>query len=290
MKIIRYLIESLIIIIFFLVFKIIGVKNSSDFGGYIGKHLGPFFRKKETIVQNILFAIPNISKKEINILIDKMWENVGRVFGEYVHLKKFSIYDKTKIKINFLSKINIEKLKNYNKPIVFFSGHFSNFELMGVCLKELNFKIGVMYRPLNNFFINIIWEIIKKNSYSILIEKGNKGSKKLINHVKQNNSLGLLVDQRLSSSIYVPFFSKPATTTITPAKLALKYDAILIPMFIKRINKIEFEFFIDEPLIINKTNDYQKDIFNITENMNKKIEGFIKTNPDQWFWLHNRWK
>ena len=94
----------------------------------------------------------------------------------------------------------------------------------------------------------------------------------------------------MSSSIYVPFFSKPATTTITPAKLALKYDAILIPMFIKRINKIEFEFFIDEPLIINKTNDYQKDIFNITENMNKKIEGFIKTNPDQWFWLHNRWK
>ena len=120
MKIIRYLIESHIIIIFFIIFKIIGVKKSSDFGGYIGKHLGPFFKKKEIIVQNILFVFPNISKKEINILINKMWENVGRVFGEYIHLKKFSIYDKTKIKINFLSKINIETLKTCNKPIVFF--------------------------------------------------------------------------------------------------------------------------------------------------------------------------
>ena len=255
MKIIRYFVEFIIVVIFFTIFKIIGPKLSSNLGGCIGKYFGPFLRKKEIIKKNIFFAFPNISEKEMNKLINKMWENIGRVFAEYAHLNKFSIYDKKKIKINFTNKINIEKLKNYNKPIVFFSGHFSNFELMGVCLKELNFNIGVIYRPLNNIFVNPIWELIKINSSSTLIEKGPKGSKKLIKHIKQNNSLGLLVDQRLSSSIHVPFFGRPATTTTTPAKLAIKHGALLVPMFIKRVNEIEFEFFIDEPIVINKTNN-----------------------------------
>jgi len=290
MKIIRYFIEFIIVIIFFAIFKIIGPRQSSNLGGRIGKYFGPFFRKKEIIKKNISLVFPNISEKEMNKLINKMWENIGRVFAEYVHLNKFSIYNKKKIKINFTSKTNIEKLNNYKKPIIFFSGHFSNFELMGVCLKELSFNIGVLYRPLNNIFLNPIWELIKVNSSSTLIEKGSKGSKKLIKHIKQNNSLGLLVDQRLSSSIHVPFFGKPATTTTAPAKLAIKHSALLIPMFIKRVNEIEFEFFIDEPLVINKTNDYKKDIFNITKSMNKKIEEFIIRDPAHWLWSHDRWK
>ena len=290
MKIIRYFVEFIIVVIFFTIFKIIGPKLSSNLGGCIGKYFGPFLRKKEIIKKNIFFAFPNISEKEMNKLINKMWENIGRVFAEYAHLNKFSIYDKKKIKINFTNKINIEKLKNYNKPIVFFSGHFSNFELMGVCLKELNFNIGVIYRPLNNIFVNPIWELIKINSSSTLIEKGPKGSKKLIKHIKQNNSLGLLVDQRLSSSIHVPFFGRLATTTTTPAKLAIKHDALLVPMFIKRVNEIEFEFFIYEPIVINKTNNYKKDIFNIAKSMNKKIEEFIISDPAHWLWSHDRWK
>ncbi len=290
MKIIRYFAEFIIVVIFFTIFKIIGPKLSSNLGGCIGKYFGPFLRKKEIIKKNIFFAFPNISEKEMNKLINKMWENIGRVFAEYAHLNKFSIYDKKKIKINFTNKINIEKLKNYNKPIVFFSGHFSNFELMGVCLKELNFNIGVIYRPLNNIFVNPIWELIKINSSSTLIEKGPKGSKKLIKHIKQNNSLGLLVDQRLSSSIHVPFFGRLATTTTTPAKLAIKHDALLVPMFIKRVNEIEFEFFIYEPIVINKTNNYKKDIFNIAKSMNKKIEEFIISDPAHWLWSHDRWK
>ena len=290
MKIIRYFVEFIIVVIFFTIFKIIGPKLSSNLGGCIGKYFGPFLRKKEIIKKNIFFAFPNISEKEMNKLINKMWENIGRVFAEYAHLNKFSIYDKKKIKINFTNKINIEKLKNYNKPIVFFSGHFSNFELMGVCLKELNFNIGVIYRPLNNIFVNPIWELIKINSSSTLIEKGPKGSKKLIKHIKQNNSLGLLVDQRLSSSIHVPFFGRPATTTTTPAKLAIKHGALLVPMFIKRVNEIEFEFFIDEPIVINKTNNYKQDIFNIAKSMNKKIEEFIISDPAHWLWSHDRWK
>ena len=291
MKIIRYFLEFILVIFFFLVFKIIGLKLSSDLGEIIGKYFGPLFRKKTIAKKNILIAFPNFNEKSINEMIERMWKNIGRIFGEYIHVNKFSIIDNNKKKIVFTNRNNMEILKKNNKPIVFFSGHFANFELMAKCLQELGFDIGAIYRPLNNIFLNPIMEFIRKKYICpIQIEKGSNGTKKLIKHISNNNPLALMVDQRLSSSIRVPFFDQPATTTITPAQLAIKYDALLVPVFLKRLEKTNFEFFIEEPLITNRTNDYDKDIFNITQIMNIKIEEFIKRDPAHWLWSHDRWK
>ena len=291
MKIIRYFLEFFIVIIFFIIFKIIGLKLSSDLGEIIGKYFGPLFRKKTIAKKNILIAFPDLNEKSINEMIERMWKNIGRIFGEYIHINKFSIIDQKKIKIVFANKNNFELLKKNNKPIVFFSGHFANFELMAKCLQELGFNIGAIYRPLNNIFLNPIMEFIRKKYICpIQIEKGSNGTKKLIKHISTNSPLALMIDQRLSSSIRVPFFNQPASTTTTPAQLAIKYDALLIPVFLKRLEKTNFEFFIEEPLIINRTSDYDKDIFNITQIMNKKIEEFIKRDPAHWLWSHDRWK
>ncbi|CAO6131961.1 HtrB Lauroyl/myristoyl acyltransferase [Candidatus Pelagibacterales bacterium] len=291
MKIIRYFLEFILVIFFFLVFKIIGLKLSSDLGEIIGKYFGPLFRKKIIAKKNILIAFPNFNEKSINEMIDRMWKNIGRIFGEYIHINKFSIIDNSKKKIVFTNRNDAEILKKNNKPIVFFSGHFANFELMAKCLQELGFDIGAIYRPLNNIFLNPIMEFIRKKYICpIQIEKGSNGTKKLIKHISNNNPLAIMVDQRLSSSIRVPFFDQPATTTITPAQLAIKYDALLVPVFLKRLEKTNFEFFIEEPLITNQTNDYDKDIFNITQIMNIKIEEFIKRDPAHWLWSHDRWK
>ena len=290
MKIIRYFLEFILVIFFFLVFKIIGLKLSSDLGEIIGKYFGPLFRKKTIAKKNILIAFPNFNEKSINEMIDRMWKNIGRIFGEYIHINKFSIIDNSKKKIVFTNRDDAEILKKNNKPIVFFSGHFANFELMAKCLQELGFDIGAIYRPLNNIFLNPIMEFIRKKYICpIQIEKGSTGTKKLIKHISANNPLALMIDQRLSSSIRVPFFNQPATTTTTPAQLAIKYDALLVPVFLKRF-KTNYEFFIEEPLVIKKTNNYDKDIFNITEVMNKKLEEFIKIDPASWLWSHDRWK
>jgi KDO2-lipid IV(A) lauroyltransferase len=291
MKIIRYFLEFAIVIIFFIIFKIIGLKLSSNLGEIIGKYFGPLFRKKIIAKKNILIAFPDLNEKSMNEMIERMWKNIGRIFGEYIHINKFSIMDLKKIKIVFANKNNFEILKKNNKPVVFFSGHFANFELMAKCLQELGFNIGAIYRPLNNIFLNPIMEFIRKKYICpIQIEKGSNGTKKLIKHISTNNPLALMIDQRLSSSIRVPFFNQPATTTTTPAQLAIKYDALLVPVFLKRLEKTNFEFFIEEPLVINRTSDYDKDIFNITQNMNKKIEEFIKRDPAHWLWSHDRWK
>ena len=291
MRIIRYFLEFVLVIFFFLIFKIIGLKLSSKLGEIIGKYFGPLFRKKVIAKKNILIAFPNINETSIDQIIDDMWKNIGSIFGEYIHINKFSILDEGKNKIVFTNKNNLQILKNNKKPVVFFSGHFANFELMAKCLRELEFNIGAIYRPLNNIFLNPIMEFIRKKYIcSIQIEKGSAGTKKLIKHISTNNPLALMIDQRLSSSIRVPFFNQPATTTTTPAQLSIKYDALLVPVFLKRLKKTKYEFFIEEPLVVKKTNNYEKDIFNITEIMNKKIEEFIKVDPANWLWSHDRWK
>ena len=291
MRIIRYFLEFVLVIFFFLIFKIIGLKLSSKLGEIIGRYFGPLFRKKAIAKKNILIAFPNINETSIDQIIDDMWRNIGSIFGEYIHINKFSILDEEKNKIVFTNKNNLQNLKNNKKPIVFFSGHFANFELMAKCLRELEFNIGAIYRPLNNIFLNPIMEFIRKKYIcSIQIEKGSAGTKKLIKHISTNNPLALMIDQRLSSSIRVPFFNQPATTTTTPAQLSIKYDALLVPVFLKRLKKTKYEFFIEEPLVVKKTNNYEKDIFNITEIMNKKIEEFIKVDPANWLWSHDRWK
>jgi KDO2-lipid IV(A) lauroyltransferase len=257
----------------------------------IGKYFGPLFRKKTIVKKNILIAFPNIDETSINQIIDGMWKNIGRIFGEYIHINQFSLLDEEKNKIVFINKNNLQILMNNNKPLIFFSGHFANFELMAKCLRELQFNIGAIYRPLNNIFLNPIMEFIRKKYICpIQIEKGPTGTKKLIKHISTKNPLALMIDQRLSSSIRVPFFNQPATTTTTPAQLSIKYDALLVPVFLKRLKNTNYEFFIEEPLVVKKTNNYEKDIFNITEIMNKKIEEFIKVDPTSWLWSHDRWK
>jgi len=108
MKIIRYFFEFILVIFFFLIFKIIGLKLSSYLVEIIGKYFGPLFRKKIIAKKNILIAFPDLSEKFIDQIIDRMWKNIGRIFGEYIHINKFSIINKKKKKKFFFNLNKIE--------------------------------------------------------------------------------------------------------------------------------------------------------------------------------------
>ena len=131
MKKIKYLIEFLFIKLFFLIFKIIGYKNASGLGAKIGSFLFPLFRSKKITKNNIKNSFPDISDKDTNELIKKMWKNYGRIFSEYMYIEKF----RSKKLDEYLSISGLEileKIKKDGKPVVFISGHFNNFELMAM--------------------------------------------------------------------------------------------------------------------------------------------------------------
>ena len=291
MKIIKYFFEFNFVITLFFIFKIIGLKKASKLGEILGKFIGPLFRSKSIIKKNIEIGLGKISAEQEEEIINGMWGNIGRTFAEYVFLKdfKFNKSYSTYIKINGLNYL--DQIKKSNKPVIFFSGHFANFELMAMQLDKYGVKTAAIYRPLNNFFLNPIMEYLRmKYICPNQIAKGRIGMRKIVNKLRNNFSIALMVDQRVGEGEKISFFNKLAHTTTIPAQIALKYDCSLVPIFLERKENINFEMTVYEPYKISKTENVDKDIKNITIKINQIIEKMIKKNPTQWLWSHNRWK
>jgi KDO2-lipid IV(A) lauroyltransferase len=286
MKQIKYFFQFLFVIIFFSLFKILGFKTSSSLSGKIFEIIGPFFRSKKLIHSNIMKAIPNIDFEDINKITKLMWNNYGRVFAEYVFIKNFRL-GKLNSKIQVDGQEILDEIKNLNKPVVFISGHFSNFELMAMHIEKTGINLSAIYRPLNNIFLNkIIERIREKYICKNQIKKGIGGMKKLINLKKNNCSTALMIDQRVSEGIKSDFFNQAALTTTIPAQLVKKFNLPVVPIFIERINDINFKITINKP--INFEND--PSVKEITDKLNKILERMVIQKPEQWIWSHNRWK
>ncbi len=286
MKQIKYFFQFLLIIIFFLFFKILRFRISSTVSGKIFEIIGPLFRSKNLIHSNIKKAIPNSNYEELNKITKLMWNNYGRIFAEYMFIKEFRL-GKLKSKIKIEGQEILDDIKKHNKQVVFISGHFSNFELMAMHLENSGIKLSAIYRPLNNIFLNKIMERIRKKYICRnQIKKGIGGIKKLINLKKSNYSTALMIDQRVSEGIKSNFFNNEALTTTIPAQLVKKFKIPVVPIFIERINNLNFKITINKP--INFSNETS--IKNITDELNQILEKMIINKPEQWIWSHNRWK
>ena len=181
----------------------------------------------------------------------------------------------------------LDKLKILNKPVIFISGHFGNFELTAMHIEKSGINLSAIYRPLNNIFLNKIIERIRKNYIcKNQIKKGIGGMKKLIKLKKDNHSTALMIDQRVSEGIMSNFFNQGALTTTIPAQLIKKFDIPIIPIFIQRVNNINFKITIKDPLNFSK----EDSIKFITDKLNKILEEMIIDKPEHWIWSHNRWK
>jgi len=286
MKYIKYFFQFLFFIVIFFIFKIIGSKISSAFGGKLFEKIGPFFRSKKLIHSNIKKVFPDIDSKYLNRITNQMWNNYGRVFAEYMFIKDFRI-NKLNSKIKIEGQEILDEIKKSNKPVIFISGHFSNFELMAMHIEKTGINLSAIYRPLNNIFLNKIMERIRKNYIcKYQIKKGIGGMRKLIRLKKNNFSTALMIDQRVSEGIRSNFFNEEALTTTIPAQLVRRFNIPVVPIYIERIKGINFKITINKP--INFSNETSIKV--ITDKLNHIIEKMVILNPEQWIWSHNRWK
>ena len=283
---IKYFLQFLIIITLFAIFKILGIKISSFISGKLFELIGPFFRSKKIIDENIKRAFPKIEHDEITKIKSSMWNNYGRVFAEYMFIKNFRNNSLNK-NIIVEGKEILEDIKKNNKKVIFISGHFSNFELMAMQIEKFGIKLATIYRPLNNIFLNSIMERIRKKYIcKNQIKKGIGGLKELMKLNKNDYSTALMIDQRVSEGSKVNFFNEKAFTTTIPAQLIKRFNISIVPIFIERFDDIKFEMTVHRPINFSDDNSIE----DITENLNGIIEKMIIKNPKHWIWSHNRWK
>ena len=283
-KIITYFIQALLVYCFFLISKLIGLQLSRKVSSLIFQILGPYLKSKKIIDKNLFNFSNNITSLQKKKIIKNMWSNYGMTFVEYIFLNRFR---KDNLHISIKGEEVLEKVLKDNKPVIFVSGHFANFELMSMEISKKKINLATIYRPLNNFFLNPFMLFLRKKYIcKNQIKKGRSGLKNAVYFIKKNHSIALMIDQRLSEGEPIKFFNKKALTTTLPAQLAIKYKMDIIPIFIERKNDNSFEMKIKLPINTSKLTSK----FKISEKLNQVLEDMIIKKPDQWIWTHNRWK
>ena len=286
MKSIKYFTQFLIISILFLIFKILGLRLASYFSGKIITFVGPFFRSKKLITSNIIKALPNLSKNELQKITKNMWNNYGRILAEYIFIKDFR-NSKFINNIEITGQDILDRIKQNNEPVIFVSGHFNNFELMAMQIEKSGINLAAVYRPLNNKFLNFIMERIRKKYIcKNQIKKGISGTKMLLSFFKKKTSIALMIDQRVSQGIKSNFFNNKCFTTTIPAQFVKKFKCKVVPIYIERSHDENFKITIYDPLVYSN----KETVESITLDLNNLLENLILKNPDQWIWSHNRWK
>jgi len=283
-KAIKYFFQSVIVYLLFLIGRILGLTISRKLFAALFVFFGPIFRSNKIAEKNLKIIDHKISNDEIKKVIRNMWKNYGITFIEYIYLKYFH---KNNSYVNIKDEGNLLQIIKENKPVIFVSGHFANFELMSMEITKQGIPLATVYRPLNNFFLNPFMEFLRKKYIcKNQIKKGIGGVRESIDYLKKKNSIALMIDQRVSEGEKIEFFNKSAFTTTLPAQLSIKFNIDILPVYIERDKennyKIEFQKRIQPKDFANKRD--------LTKKLNRVLEKMVVRNLYQWILTHNRWK
>ena len=173
--------------------------------------------------------------------------------------------------------------KAQNRPVLFVTGHFGNYEAPRHVLTRMGYTIGGLYKPMSNPYFNDHYVRTMEGISGPLFEKGHKGTMGFSRFLKNGGMATLLFDVADTTSETLPFLGKPAHTSLSAATLALRFNALLIPYFGTRKNGTQFDVTIEEPIAHSTAKE-------MTKEMTRRLEARIIATPGQWFWVHKRWK
>jgi KDO2-lipid IV(A) lauroyltransferase len=287
----RYSAEAAAFFSFIGLTRLVGLRASSAMGGWIGRNI--FYRVKpimDRARENLRAAFPEKSDAEREQIIVEMCDNLGRTVSEYGHLAKFSMHgDNPRLEI-----VNSElghAAYGSGKGVMFFSGHFANWEMMPFVAAQLGFEGGEVYRPQNNPYIDR-WLVDqrKTNGPKDQLAKGVQGTKRIFTLLRRGKAIFLLTDQKTNEGIAAPFFEREAMTTPAPAMFALKLGSILLPTVNERVDGgRRFRMTIYPPLQYTPTGNHDRDVHALTCLINDAVEKMVRANPAMWLWIHRRW-
>lgn len=257
--------------------------------GKFASFLGPLLPISGRAKKNLKKAFPDYAEEKINKILKGVFNNLGRLFGEFPHLAKLTGESFFK-RVEVDGRENIEIIKNTKKPVIVFSGHFANWEILPKTAHELGYPLSLVYRRANNKFVDKMIMRARKNTYKEIFDKGRGAARGVYKAAMKGGHIGMLVDQKMNDGISLKFFGREAMTAPALADFAIKFDAVILPAVVVRKNGAHFKVKIFPQLEIKKTGKLEEDRKKIMQGVNDILEGWVRENPEQWFWLHNRWK
>ncbi len=280
---IRYAFEALLVGALFLVFRLLPLDAASAIGGFVGRSVGPKLAASRKAQRHIRNVFPDKPDGEVNAIITGMWDNLGRVMAEYPHLKTIATQRLTVKGEEYVS----DTLKQA-KGAVFYCLHMGNWEVPPAYMAhEFGADIHLMYRAPNNPWVDKMIHYWRTTGGALLTahSKSRAGGQGAMKAIRSGAALAILIDQKYNEGINVPFFGMDAMTNPFFVKMARKFDVPLIPATICRTQGANFELTVRPPMDIVDRSDEEI----VTAAHNILEEAIIRT-PEQWLWLHRRWR
>ena len=282
----KLILEYLLVFFIYLLLFFLPISFVSYLGSLLFKFVGPFTKTNKIVKKNLFKIMPNIDDQKIEKLSKESWINTGKTFFELLILPKI-INTCEKIKIE--GKEHLDKIKSNNEKVIFVGIHQSNWEILLPSIDQQGVPVGGIYRHINNPYIDqLILKIRKKSitsNKSFYTPKGKRSAKDIIDGIKKDISIVLLIDQRDSAGELVNFFKHPSKTQIGFIKIARKHNMKIILVQNTRDEKDIFTLKFHPPLENFSKNLSDKEIM---EKIHQIIEGWIKKCPSNWFLQHNR--
>jgi KDO2-lipid IV(A) lauroyltransferase len=277
--------EAAIAYLLFFFFRLWRPETASCIGGAICRAIGPLLPISQRAHRNLRIAFPDMSEAERNTVVADMWENLGRVAAELPHMRQLSEGDYSEV-------VGAEHLRSgdSSKPLICWTGHLGNWEMIPAVLERYGIEMDFVYRAPNNPLVDdLLRKIRAKAARGGLIPKGARGARDLVKTLSEKGSIGLVIDQKMNDGIAVPFFGRDAMTAPALASLALRYECPAVPIRVERLGGARFRITIYPPLDITLGGNHHAGVREIMAQVNAMVEGWIREQPAQWLWLHNRW-
>jgi KDO2-lipid IV(A) lauroyltransferase len=268
--------------------RVLPFESASGITGGLARTIGPLLGTSRKARRRLERTLPGLGEAEYRRIIRGMWDNLGRVLGEYAHLDRMSCFGEG-ARAEVLGTEHVAAAVARGRPIVFVSGHLGNWEVGYIAARQFGLDVSPIYRAVNNEAIDALMLRIRRSTGVDPIAKGAAGARRIIAALRRNAALTILVDQKMNDGIAVPFFGRDAMTAPAAAELALRHDAALLPARVERVGRTRFRVTVEPALALPRTGDRHADIAAAMAMINQRLEAWIRERPEQWFWLHRRW-
>lgn len=233
--------------------------------------------------ENLGYVLPELPAAEVARLVRDVPDNVGRCLAEVYSGREF-IARVRDTAITGPGAAALAEARAQGRPAVLVTGHFGNYDVARGVLSAQGYPLGGLYKPMKNPRFNAHYVRALSVIGTPLFARGPRGLAEMVRHLRRGGMLGIVMDQHMSHGLPLRFFGKEAMTATSAADMALKYDALLIPIYgIRQPDGLSFAIHVDPPIARGTPAE-------MTQALNDSLEAQVRAHMAQWFWIHRRWK
>ena len=252
-------------------------------GWAVSNLVAPLAGWRKRVRNNLAYVAPELTPAEVRRISDKVCNNVGRTLIEIYSGDEF-VERAVNSEIVGPGQAALKQARDAGRPCVLVTAHLGNYDAVRGKLSREGYPMAALYRPMDNAGFNTHYVSAISKVAEPVYPTDSRGITSLVRHLKDGGNIGIVADVGSRTAPLLEFYGKPAHTPVSAADWALKYDALMIPVFgIRKQDGLNFRIHVADP-IPHSTPKVMMQAYNDI------VEAIVRTHTDQWFWVHKRWK